>query len=296
MNTEWAFEQYESVRAALPSAPFSAQFDEVETLTEVMDRFDVFLLDAFGVLNIGERAIPGAVELIADLRSNGKTMVVVSNSASVPTEKTLAKFHRFGFDFEPREIVTSRDALKAGLVDQSSQRWGVMATRESEIAELGVDAMILEDAPQSYEDADAFILLGSGEWTEARQSNLCEALTRNPRPVFVGNPDIVAPREDGLSLEPGFYAHDLACRTGCKPVFYGKPFGNIFDIVQMRTGRFDPDRTVMIGDTLHTDVLGGAAAGIKTVLLRDYGLFAGHDTTSFINRSGISPTLVASRL
>ncbi len=41
-------------------------------------------------------------------------------------------------------------------------------------------------------------------------------------------------------------------------------------------GRGEPSaRVVIVGDTLHSDILGGAAQGWKTVLVTDHGLFAG---------------------
>ena len=45
----------------------------------------------------------------------------------------------------------------------------------------------------------------------------------------------------------------------------------------------------MVGDTLHTDILGGRAAGLATVLVAGHGLFRGHDPLPFIERSGIRP-------
>jgi glycerol 3-phosphatase-2 len=48
----------------------------------------------------------------------------------------------------------------------------------------------------------------------------------------------------------------------------------------------------MVGDTLHTDVLGGAAAGCRSVLVTDHGLFAGRDTGLFISASGITPDFI----
>jgi len=152
--------------------------------------------------------------------------------------------------------------------------------------------VLLEDDPSVYADVEGFILLSSAEWSDTRQNILADALMRNQRPVLVGNPDIVAPRETGLSLEPGYYAHDLAARADCVPDFYGKPFSNIFDMANERLGGFDPDRTAMVGDTLHTDVLGGAACGVQTVLIADHGLFAGLDVADFIDRSGVVPNFI----
>ncbi|MCZ8171750.1 MAG: hypothetical protein O9272_08425, partial [Brevundimonas sp.] len=40
---------------------------------------------------------------------------------------------------------------------------------------------------------------------------------------------------------------------------------------------------------MHTDVLGGRAAGMGAVLVADHGLFAGRDVRGYIARSGIVP-------
>jgi len=43
----------------------------------------------------------------------------------------------------------------------------------------------------------------------------------------------------------------------------------------------------MCGDTLHTDILGAAARGWRTVLVTQDGLFAGHDTQPVSAKSGL---------
>ncbi|MEM1318172.1 MAG: HAD hydrolase-like protein, partial [Pseudomonadota bacterium] len=116
------------------------------------------------------------------------------------------------------------------------------------------------------------------------------SLQQNPRPVVVANPDVIAPLETAFSTESGFVAHRLADLLGSDIEFHGKPFPSVFDLVERCLPADQPgDRICMIGDTLHTDVLGGAQAGWQTVLVSDHGLFRGFDTASFIEESGIVP-------
>ena len=77
-------------------------------------------------------------------------------------------------------------------------------------------------------NSDAFLLLGSAVWTEDRQEMLLDSLKRNSRPVYVGNPDIVAPREGGFSVEPGSFAHRLADTTGHFPSILWKAIWKYF--------------------------------------------------------------------
>jgi len=169
-----------------------------------------------------------------------------------------------------------------------------MLDAAAEVGELGdLDAVIMTDTSDPYDAVEGFLLVGSGGWTDWRQSLLEATLLRNPRPVLVGNPDLVAPREGGLSLEPGWFAHQLAERTGTVPVFLGKPFPEIFDLAVARHPQtVDPARVLMVGDTLHTDILGGLQAGFATALVTDYGSLAGLDIQDAVARAGIAPDFV----
>lgn len=296
LNTQDAFNAYENVRHRLPDLRGGGACVRVPHLEAIADEHDVFLLDAFGVLNIGETAIEGVPERVARLQKAGKRVMVVSNAAGHPHADLLAKYARLGYDFAPEDVITSRKATLHGLACVHPRKWGLMATESLGRADLeDLDVTYLAEDPKAYDAAEAFLLLGSAVWTEGRQSLLEQALRRNPRPVYVGNPDIVAPREDGFSTEPGIFAHRLADATGIEPVFFGKPFGNIFDLAFERLGIFDPSRTVMVGDSLHTDILGGQAAKLKTALVAGFGFFAGHDVDAPIEASGIQPDYILDR-
>ncbi|HHG89725.1 MAG TPA: HAD-IIA family hydrolase [Devosia sp.] len=290
VNAEWVFVQYERLRPVLPEAAFPANTARIESFAEISGRFDVFLFDAFGVLNIGDTPAPGAVQAIADLQRRGRQVIVLTNGASLPPGLAVRKFQQLGFDFSTRQLVSSRDALACELAGRHKQRWGVMAPESARGEELPLNSIQPLRNRADFDIVDGFVLLSAAGWTEAQQDMLVQSLLSNPRPVLVGNPDIAAPRETGFSLQAGWYACDIINRTGIRPLFFGKPFASVFDLALSRLPPGVPkDRILMVGDTLHTDILGGAAAGIKTLLLTDCGIFAGRDVHPFIAQSGIVP-------
>ncbi|AVO37467.1 HAD hydrolase-like protein [Pukyongiella litopenaei] len=297
LTFQGAFAAYEAVRHRLPPEGPGKAARRVADLDAIAERFDLFLLDAFGVLNIGETAIPGVPERVARLQAAGKRVMVLTNAASYPLHRLLAKYRGLGYAFDPQDVVSSRAALLAAMEADDGRCWGVMAPDLSDATDLSALTTIqLGDDPADYDRAEGFLLLGSGTWTGARQALLEASLTRNPRPVRVGNPDIVAPRETGLSVEPGHFAHWLADRTGVVPEFFGKPFGNIYDLAFARLGgELDRSRTVMVGDTLHTDVLGAQTAGVTSALVAGYGFFAGRRVDRAIATSGICPDFILDR-
>jgi len=290
------FRRYEALRARLPAMPPSAARPQiVPDLCAVADRFDAFVLDGFGVLNVGSAAVPGAAARVAVLRAAGKRVLVLTNAATFPVAVSVEKYARLGFDFAAGEIVSSRDVAVAALRDfPAGTRWPATAGGAGSLD--GLDAVPLEDEDAPYEAADAFVYLSADLWTAARQARLARWLARRARPVVVANPDLVAPREGGLSVEPGAWAHALwDTDGGLEIAFYGKPYRNAFDAAVERLGREapPPSRIAMVGDTLHTDILGGAAAGWGTILVTGHGIFRGCDVAPFIEASGIVPDVIA---
>ena len=51
----------------------------------------------------------------------------------------------------------------------------------------------------------------------------------------------------------------------------------------------------MVGDSLHTDILGARAAGVASALVAGYGFFAGQDVASAIEKAGITPDIIVER-
>ena len=289
-----AVARYENIQNRLPVASFPSQSIMREHLGELTEDIDCFVLDGFGVLNVGEQAVPGAVDRVNKLRATGKAIRVLTNGASRPSTTTVAKYQKWGLEFELADVISSRDALGRELQSHKDMRWGFAALEDSELQTLVPDSVLLEDDPAAYAECDGFVLLGTGIWNNRRHKLMSEALIKRPRPVMVGNPDLVAPHPGGLSREPGLYAHALQDDGITTPQFYGKPFDNAFALVRETLNGVDPERIAMVGDTLHTDILGGAQAGWKTVLVTGHGLLKELDVEAAIVRSGIRPDYIVS--
>ena len=93
----WAVQQYEAVRPILPKAQMPPQSTHAKNLGEIADLFDVFLLDAFGVLNLGDTAIAGAVQRVEFLKNRGKQVLVLTNGACFPAEQALKNLQVLAF-------------------------------------------------------------------------------------------------------------------------------------------------------------------------------------------------------
>jgi len=293
LDTAAAFARYEEVRARLPAATYPSAPIIAKTLADVADRWDGFVLDAFGVLNVGDTPIPGAVDRMAQLRAMGKRLVVLTNAASYTRAEALAKYRRLGFDFTEDEVVSSRDVAVAHLETVApGALWGAISQSGDDFHDIPARVTSLLDRG-GWDRVDAFLFLSTARWTPETRSALHAALASRPGPLVVANPDLVAPREGGLTVEPGFWAHEILDRLGTPVHWYGKPFPEAFTEAMRRAG-LPAGRMAMVGDTLHTDVLGGKAAGLGAVLVADHGLFARQDVRPYCESSGIMPDVIVS--
>lgn len=290
LDVATALRRYEAIRARLPSPAFPSSSRTLTGLGRMLDEFDGAILDSFGVLNVGETAIAGAARCLDAMRAAGKKLCVLTNAASYTRQDAVAKYRRLGLAIGPEEVVSSREVALAHL-DRVAPgiRWAAISARGDRFGDAEPRLASLLEGEVAWEEAEGFLMLSSERWTEPLQDRLVAALAAKPRPVVVANPDLVAPRETGLTREPGFWGHDLWDRTGLAPRFFGKPYAEAFEAARARIGG---GRLLMVGDTLHTDILGGRDAGMTTILVTDHGLMRGTSVHGEIGRTGIVPDVI----
>lgn len=287
------FDRYEAVRHRLPSASPPASTSQIASLHDIAAHADAFVFDAYGVLNIGEAAIPGAAQRLRELREIGCQIRILSNAASYTHAGAVTKFQKLGMGVKDHEIITSRDATLAHL---DGRLWGCIAAPQDNLSDISAPTRRLVDAPSSYDQVEGFLFLSTEVWSLDRQALLETALLKRPRPVIIANADLVAPREHGFSLEPGYFGHQLADRGIQDVRFFGKPFPAVYEMVEASLPSLSPERIVMCGDTLHTDILGAASRGWRTVLVEKDGLFSGQDTGAYLCQANLFPTWRLSRI
>lgn len=79
----------------------------VENAAALLQRYDAFLLDAYGVLVDARGPLPHAATFVDALAEHGKTRLLLSNDASRTQDQVRARLHRFGITLALDEILTS---------------------------------------------------------------------------------------------------------------------------------------------------------------------------------------------
>jgi glycerol 3-phosphatase-2 len=285
--------EYRCAEPRLPTKPPPVSPRRIAGVAAIADRFDLFVLDAWGVLNIADTPIAGARIAVAGLRTLGKRLLVLSNDGTREPAAAAARHRARGFDFGDDELVVGIELLPAALAQLASAApIGLIADPPAPLGRLTAAMVPMGDDSFAYDAVCAFVFLSSDRWSEERQELLQASLERQPRPLIIGNPDIVSPEPTGMAAEPGYYAHRIAAATGILPIFCGKPFAPIYARIAARYPDIPPERVLCVGDTPHTDILGGRAAGWRTLLVED-GFCRGQDGAALAADSGIWPDFIA---
>ena len=250
------------------------------SLDEILSRYDVLLFDAYGVLVHADGALPGAAELIARLRAEDRQTLVLTNDASRTPEQCAARYRDLGLPVDASMVISSGSLLAGwyeaqGLAGTPTIVLGTAGSRLlveraggvpiSPGAARSCSSLVVALCDEAFEpflplidDTLSAVILGLLRGAQVR--------------LVVPNPDLLYPRGDGgFGLTTGAVAQmfeaALHAKLGLAPAFerLGKPHPPMFEEARRRS---KGARMVMLGDTLETDILGAARAGIDSVLVR----------------------------
>ena len=290
---------YEAMRSLLPeNAP--RKTDKIDSLTSLIDSVDAFILDGYGVINVGEHIVPGFKSFLSEAYAANRPVIILTNGASHASSMRAKKYQSWGLDIKAEQIVSSRDAF-VDMIKAEGENTRLMSL-DGQTSPLGFENELRFDGSlDSLEQADAFVMLGATGWNAVHNALLIEALNAKPRPLYIANPDISAPQDIRFSTEPGFWALEIMQATGQLPIWAGKPHRLAYELALNRleklTGtKVAHDRIAMVGDSLHTDILGANHMGLKSVLLTGYGLLKGLDWQSLTEMTGIHPDFQTAQL
>ena len=285
---------YELKKSTFPLPKRKGKMEKAKSIDEISDKFDAFIFDSFGVLNVGSTLIENVPNALNKLKRKEKVITVLTNGASYPTSKKVETFCNWKLPFNSTEIISSRDLLKNHLKNEKKITWGVIGSPGSDIDELGISGYILGNNMKQIDKCEGIIYLGCEYWSNENQKILEDHVVKNSLKVLVGNPDIIAPQKSSFSIEPGFWSYNFHKFRASKPLYFGKPHNQIFDlainkIIALSNKSISLDRIAMVGDSLHTDILGGLSSKISTILVTNHGLFKDYDYYNAIAKTSICP-------
>lgn len=242
----------------------------ISGLSGIAGRFDGLVLDLWGTLHDGVRPLPGAVEALENYKKGGGKVLILSN-APRRIDAVIERMDDIGIRGDLYDaVMSSGEATWLALDARADDFHKRLGTRCYLIGYNGDDSAVLGLGLDLVDDIDRaeFIVcvgLASGEDVDD-YADLLEAAALQGLPMVCANPDIEVLRDGVRELCAGALAQHYAAIGGAVH-YHGKPHAPIYDLTFARLGLDDKSRILAVGDSLHTDVAGGAAAGIATLFI-----------------------------
>ena len=231
-------------------------------MTGRLDGYDVVLLDLDGTVVRGADPVPGAAEVVNELRAAGTVVQFITNNASRAPEEVAQHLAGLGVRVTSDEVLTSGQAAVALLAAELPAGAAVLVVGTDALADA-VRAVGLRPVTTAAEQPAAVVQGHSPQTGWTRLAEACLAIRAGARWVAC-NVDRTLPTERGLLPGNGAMVAALQAATDRRPVVAGKPARSLLDTALDRTGA---QRPLVVGDRLDTDIAGACAAGMDSLLV-----------------------------
>lgn len=245
-----------------------------EGISDISDSYSGFIIDQWGVLHDGEKAYDGVIHCLEELKKRKKYVIILSNSGQRAAENAkLLKNLGIGDDLYTK-LITSGEVTCEGLDKQESGYFKdigkkcILISRNGNRSIVdGLDIEVVEDP----KDANFLIISGSDapEKTLEQYEPLLKSCARYRLKAICANPDSLGLMGGRNIMGPGTLAARYKDFGGIVE-YIGKPHQPIFQhcIRLLQDADIYPGQTVMIGDTMAHDILGGSLVNIDTCLVK----------------------------
>jgi len=219
------------------------------------------ILDMDGVLWRGNQAVVDLPAFFARARQRGLRVVLATNNATRDPGKSLDTLRSFGVELEPWQIVTSGMAVTFQLQQRFPQGGPVYI-----VGEEGLVNALREAGFFPAQDNVLAVVAGLDRTLTYDKIRLANRLIRSGAPFYGTNPDTTFPAAEEILPGAGTVLAAISTASEVAPQIAGKPYPTIFEFSLHRLGT-PRERTLVIGDRLDTDILGGQRAGCPTALV-----------------------------
>lgn len=238
------------------------------------------LIDMDGVIYRGSKLIPGADQFIQALKSEGIPFLFLTNNSQRTRRDVRMKLSRMGIHVEEHHIFTCAMSTARFL---AKHRPGGTAYV---IGEGGLLQALHKNGYAIVDQDPDFVVVGEGRTVTLDVLERAVTMILNGAKLIATNLDPNCPTSTGTRPGCGATVAYLESATGMTAFSCGKP-----SPIMMRAARKELDLptadTIMLGDTMATDILGGIQMGYQTILT-----LSGSTTREELSQFAYGPDIV----
>ncbi len=275
---------------------------QTENFKSIIDRYKIIFFDAFGVLKNYNGLVPDIEKTFDYIQKQNKEYYIVTNDASRSPVQLAESYHRLGLHAITHDRIISSGMLAKEYLDLKVNN-GIVAYLGTNNSAHYIDSSGLHTLPVSainytnIDEVNALVLLDDEGFNWFDDLNKAvNILRKRTIPAIVANTDNTYPLSGNneVSIAIGGIAAMIESIVGKRFIRFGKPDSQLFmfayDLIRQRM-QVSKREILMVGDTLHTDIIGGNKFGLDTVLVLS-GNTLPDDANTRIRSTGIIPTYI----
>lgn len=227
-----------------------------------------FLIDMDGVIYRGSQLVPGADLFIHTLRELEYPFLFLTNNSQRTRLDVAMKLQRMGIEVEEEHVFTCAMSTARFLAKCKPRGTAYV------IGGGGLLNALHKNGIASVDSSPDFVVVGEGRTVTLEMLEAAVQMILDGAKLIATNLDPNCPTKDG-GTRPGCGATVayLETATGATAFSLGKPSPLMMRAARKELG-LSTSQTVMIGDTMSTDILGGVQMGYRTVLVLSGGTTA----------------------
>lgn len=240
------------------------------------DRFDGLLIDLDGVVWIGREPVPGSAETLCALLEAGKRIVFVTNNPGKLPSAYAERLGELGVEVGEAQIVTAGIVVAQLAGEAAGEGGGTFVIGAAPLKEMvAATGTRLLEGEEAW-GADAVVVSGHRGFDYGELVTAKRALERGAA-LFATSHDPTMPYPGGELPGTGAVLAAVETASGRRAEIAGKPERHLFEMaIEELRGSFvtqeatkEPRelRLAMIGDRISSDIDGGRAAGLETILV-----------------------------
>jgi HAD superfamily hydrolase (TIGR01450 family) len=231
------------------------------------DSYDGFLVDLDGVVWIGREPVPDSAEALRALLAAGKRVVFVTNNPTHPPAEYAARLSEMGIEVGPERVVTAGMVAARLGAEAAGPGGGVFVIGAAPLKEMvGEESAVVLDAEEG--GAAGAVIVSGHRGFDYEELRTAKRALDSGAALIATSRDPTMPMPGGEWPGTGAVLAAVETASGRRAEIAGKPERHLFEmaLAELDSAR-DRRRVAMVGDRVSSDIAGGHAAGLGTVLV-----------------------------
>ncbi|AEI88385.1 MAG: Ribonucleotide monophosphatase NagD, HAD superfamily [Candidatus Midichloria mitochondrii] len=264
----------------------------IQGIIELVGKYNLFLIDLYGVMHDGINHFEKAAEAVNYLRDEGKKVIFFSNTPR-PKEDVERKLIGMSPKLKDFEIVTSGEFFKYTLRHPKKYDLDFLSQYAFPLSN-NLDHPLLTipnlKITNSIETASYLLIIASvkNKADLSMFDRILEQAVKRNLPCICPNPDLVARQGKDIIYTAGSFALKYK-ELGGNVYYMGKPENNFYKFA-LDNNNIITQYVLAVGDNLYTDIKGANGSGLDSLFVKN-GVCDKDDVNTLMN-IGLKPTYI----